>query len=96
MNIEMSDYPFLLAKLKQYFPKLIVQSYESNNANSDVSKASLEVNKYTLLDGQGNTLTPHRLSGKAQLSIFMEGMLVVLTQERKLSPYRKRGVLMPI
>jgi len=88
MNIEMSDYPYLLAKLKQYFPKLIVKSYEPSNANSDignahsnVSKVTLEVSKYTLADGQGNFLTPYRLSGKAQLSIFMEGMLSVLTQD---------------
>jgi len=77
----MSDYPYLLAKLRQYFPKLTVQSYESNNANSDVNNANLEVNYFNLLDGQGNTLTPCRLRGKAQLSIFMEGMLVGLTRK---------------
>ncbi len=85
METAMSDYPFLLAKLKQYFPKLIVRSYKYDNANSDDYKydnANLEVSYYNLLDGQGNTLTPHRLRGKAQLSIFMEGMLSVLTQER--------------
>jgi len=88
MNIEMSDYPHLLAKLKQYFPKLIVQSYEQSKVNSDignahsnVSKVTLEVSKYTLADGQGNFLTPCRLRGKAQLSIFMEGMLVGLTRK---------------
>lgn len=43
MKIEMSDYPILLAKLRQYFPKLIVQSYEPSNANSDVGKVTLEV-----------------------------------------------------
>ena len=80
MEIEMSDYPILLAKLRQYFPKLIVQSYEPSNAHSDVGKVSFEVNKYTLQDGQGHTLTPHRLRGKAQLSIFMEGVLVGLTR----------------
>ena len=82
MNIGMSDYPILLAKLRQYFPKLIVQSYEPSNTNSNLSNANFEVSKYNLLDGQGNTLTPHRLRGKAQLSIFMEGLLVGLTQER--------------
>jgi len=81
MDIEMSDYPILLAKLRKYFPKLIVQSYENDNANSDVSKVNLEVSKYTLQDGWGHTLTPHRLKGKAQLSIFMEGMLSVLDPE---------------
>ena len=80
MNIEMSDYPYLLAKLKQYFPKLIIQSYEYNNATSDVGNVNLQVSYYNLLDGQGNTLTPYRLRGKAQLCIFMEGMLSVLTQ----------------
>jgi len=77
----MSDYPFLLAKLRQHFPKLIVKSYEPNNANSDVSKANLEVSYYNLLDGQGNTLTPYRLKGKARLCLFMEGMLVALTRK---------------
>ena len=81
MEIEMSDYPILLAKLRQYFPKLIVQSYEPSNAHSDVGKVSFEVNKHTLQDGQGHTLTHHRLRGKAQLSIFMEGVLVGLTQD---------------
>ena len=80
METAMSDYPYLLAKLKQYFPKLIVQSYENDNVNSDVGKANLEVSYYNLLDGQGHTLTPHRLRGKAQLSIFMEGMLSVLAR----------------
>ncbi len=28
MNMTMSDYPFLLAKLRKHFPKLTVQSYE--------------------------------------------------------------------
>jgi len=82
MDIDMSDYPYLLAKLRQHFPKLIVKSYEPNKANSDVSKANLEVSYYNLLDGQGNTLTPCRLKGKFQLCLFMEGMLSVLTQER--------------
>ena len=77
----MSDYPILLAKLRQYFPKLIVQSYEPSNVNSDVGKVGFEVNKFNLLDGQGHTLTPHRLRGKAQLSIFMEGVLVGLTRK---------------
>ena len=45
MEIEMSDYPILLAKLRQYFPKLIVQSYEPSNAHSDVGKVSFEVSK---------------------------------------------------
>jgi len=74
MDINMSDYPYLLAKLKQHFPKLIVKSYEPNNANSDVSSDSLGVSYYNLQDGQGNTLTPYKLRGKAQLSIFMEGL----------------------
>jgi len=52
MNIEMSDYPYLLAKLKQHFPKLIIKSYEPSNANSNLSNANLEVSKYNLLDGQ--------------------------------------------
>ena len=92
MEIEMSDYPILLAKLRQYFPKLIVQSYEPSNAHSDVGKVSFEVNKYTLQDGQGHTLTPHRLRGKAQLSIFMEGMLSVLTQnDFPVFPVYKKG-----
>jgi len=79
MDIDMSDYPYLLAKLRQYFPKLTVQSYEPNNVNSDVGNANLEVSYYNLLDGQGNTLTPYRLRGKAQLSLFMEGLLTILT-----------------
>ena len=92
MNIEMSDYPFLLAKLKQYFPKLIVQSYEPNKVNSDLGNANLEVNKFTLHDGRGNTLTPYRLRGKAQLSIFMEGMLIALTRnDFPLSQSIKKG-----
>jgi len=78
----MSDYPYLLAQLKKYFPKLTVQSYEPSNANSEVCSDSLGVSKFNLLDGQGNLLTPYRLQGKAQLSLFMEGMLSVLTQER--------------
>jgi len=83
----------LLAKLRQYFTKFIVTSCGPNKATSDVSNAnlkvssgnlkvsnvSLEVSKYNLLDGQGHTLTPHRLRGKAQLSIFMEGVLIGLT-----------------
>jgi len=77
----MSDYPILLAMLRQHFPKLIVKSYQFNNANSDVSKVSFEVNKYNLLDGQGHTLTPYRLKGKARLCLFMEGMLVALTRK---------------
>lgn len=81
----MSDYPYLLAKLRKYFPQLIVKSYEPNNANSDVSK-------YTLQDGQGHFLTPHRLRGKFQLSIFMAGMLVGLTQnDFPLSQSIKKG-----
>jgi len=88
----MSDYPYLLAQLKKYFPKLIVQSYEPDNANSDAGKVSFEVSKYNLLDGQGHTLTPHRLRGKAQLSIFMEGMLSVLIQnDFPLSQSIKKG-----
>ena len=82
MNMTMSDYPFLLAKLRKHFPKLTVQSYEPDKVNSDLSKANLEVSKYTLADGQGHFLTPYKLKGKAQLSIFMEGVLVGLTQER--------------
>jgi len=94
MNIEMSDYPELLAKLKQYFPKLIVQSYEPNNANSDLDNTNLEVNKFTLHDGRGNTLTPYKLKGKAQLSIFMEGMLSVLIQnDFPVLPVYKKGGL---
>ena len=85
MKIAMSDYPILLAQLKQYFPKLIVQSYEPDNVN-------LEVNKFTLQDGQGHFLTPHRLRGKFQLSIFMAGMLVGLTQnDFPLSQSIKKG-----
>ena len=88
----MSDYPYLLAKLRQHFPKLTVQSYESDNANSEVGKVSFEVNKYNLLDGQGHTLTPCRLRGKAQLSIFMEGMLSVLIQnDFPVFPVYKKG-----
>jgi len=86
MNIKMSDYPELLAQLRKYFPKLIVRSYELDNANlevsrvtSDVSKANMKVHYYNLLDGHGHILTPYRLRGKAQLSIFMSGMLVGLT-----------------
>lgn len=87
----MSDYPILLAKLRQYFPKLIVQSYEPNNANSNLSNANLEVNKYTL-QSEGRFLTPYKLRGKAQLSIFMEGMLSVLTQnDFPLSQSIKKG-----
>jgi len=89
----MSDYPYLLAKLKEYFPKLIVQSYESNFANSNLSNANLEVSKYTLADGQGHFLTPYRLKGKFQLSIFMAGMLSVLTQnDFPLSQSIKKGI----
>jgi len=80
MNIEMSDYPELLAQLRKYFPKLIVRSYEINNAHSNLSRVNLGVSKFTLADGQGNLLTPYRLSGKAQLSIFMAGVLVGLTR----------------
>jgi len=36
----MSDYPILLALLIQYFPKLIVKSYEPDKANSDVGKVN--------------------------------------------------------
>jgi len=79
MEYAMSDYPYLLAMLRKHFPKLIVQSYELNNVNSNISSDSLGVNYFTLQDGRGNLLTPHRLKGKAQLSIFMEGMLVGLT-----------------
>ncbi len=82
MNMEMSDYPELLAMLRQYFPKLIVQSYEPDNVNSDVGKANLEVCKYTLADGQGRFLTPYKLRGKFQLCIFMSGMLVGLAQKK--------------
>jgi len=82
MEYAMSDYPYLLAKLEQYYPKLVVKSYKSDNASSDVSKASFEVNKYTLRDGQGSLLTPYKLKGKAQLSIFMEGMLSVLARKK--------------
>ena len=82
MNIDMSNYPELLAKLRQYFPKLIVQSYEPSKVNSDVGNVNLEVNKFTLHDGQEHFLTPYKLRGKFQLSVFMAGMLVVLTQER--------------
>jgi len=78
----MSDYPYLLAMLRKHFPKLIVKSYQFNSANSDVSSDSFEVNKYTLQDGQGHFLTPYKLRGKVQLSIFMSGMLAVLTQEK--------------
>jgi len=89
----MSDYPYLLAKLRQYFPKLIVQSYEPDNANSNLSNAHLEVYKFSLHDGLGNTLTPYRLRGKAQLSLFMSGMLSVLTQnDFPLSQSIKKGV----
>jgi len=77
----MSDYPILLAKLRQYFPKLIVKSYEPSNANSDLGNANLEVSKFTLHDGLGNTLTPYRLRGKFQLSVFMSGMLVGLARK---------------
>ena len=88
----MSDYPYLLAKLRKHFPKLIVKSHEPDNANSNVSSVNLGVYKYTLHDGQGNTLTPHRLKGKAQLIIFMEGMLSVLAQDDfPLSQSIKRG-----
>jgi len=81
METAMSDYPYLLAMLRKHFPKLTVQSYTPDKVNSDVSNANLEVNKYTLQDGQGNTLTPYRLKGKAQLSLFMAGMLSVLTRK---------------
>ena len=87
----MSDYPILLAKLRKYFPKLIVQSYEPDNANSDLDNVNLEVSKYTL-QSEGHTLTPYRLKGKAQLSIFMEGMLSVLTQnDFPVFPVYKKG-----
>jgi len=39
----MSDYPILLAQLRKYFPKLIVKSYEPNNANSDVGNVNMKV-----------------------------------------------------
>jgi len=95
----MSDYPILLAKLKQYFPKLIVKSYEPDKANSDVGKVTsddgkvnLEVSKYTL-QSEGHFLTPYRLKGKFQLSIFMAGMLSVLTQnDFPLSQSIKKGI----
>lgn len=87
----MSDYPILLAKLKQYFPKLIVKSYTPDNAHSNVSRVNLEVSKYTL-QSEGRFLTPYKLRGKAQLSIFMEGMLSVLTQnDFPLSQSIKKG-----
>ena len=88
----MSDYPELLAQLRKYFPKLTVQSYKDDNVNSDLSNAHLEVYKFTLHDGLGNLLTPHKLSGKFQLSIFMTGMLSVLTQnDFPVLPVYKKG-----
>jgi len=53
----MSDYPFLLAKLRKYFPKLIVKSFAPDNANADISRANLEVGYYNLLDGLVVVLT---------------------------------------
>jgi len=92
MKIVMSDYPILLAQLRKYFPKLTVQSYEPDNANSDLDNVNLEVSKFTLADGQGHFLTPCRLRGKAQLCIFMEGMLVGLTQnDFPVFPVYKKG-----
>lgn len=89
----MSDYPELLAQLRKYFPKLTVQSYKDDNVNSDLSNAHLEVYKFTLHDGLGNLLTPHRLRGKAQLCLFMEGVLVGLTRKDfpVLPVYKKGG-----
>ena len=70
MDIEMSDYPFLLAKLIKYFPQLIIKSYEPDNAHDQVSSDSLEVSKFTLADGQGNLLTPYRLEGGSSAQSF--------------------------